>query len=288
MMKQLDRNSFTANMKAGQATRGGFGAEIELTAQGGNPNAVIDVDSPDVVVKVKEEDNAKMIPHVDTEEEFDEFEHLDEEDTQAAKSKKAITYIVFTITRIILFLCFTALAFIPPIFSGFFLLPAWAACLMTFFIFVLAISFDKASKSSRASCCGRLCHCCQAFNEFKLEAYIVIFVSLILTVFAQLFFGESCIVFGKSQYGINGMMFGQEFTYSSAVLRKFTSYPDPCDKYNFCHMYLTLPNTPFNPGNNMVINLFSKFPARQSQYNTYYDAMTKPDVDFKTKEHYKK
>jgi len=107
-------------------------------------------------------------------------------------------------------------------------------------------------------------------------------------VFSQIFFDQSCIVFGKSSYGINGNLFGQEFTYTSSVLRKFTRYPDPCDKNNFCEMYLTLPNTPFAPANNMVVNLFSQFPARQDRYMQLKEKMTSPDINFKERSKIKK
>jgi len=190
MMKNLDRNRIKASLKKGTATREGFAnttavkdGEIELSSN-------VNVDAIDVDVQIQVEADVTVeidVPEVKVEasvntklvKDSESDDSDDEEVVQQKKARKAITYMVFTITRTLLFLAFTCLAFIPPIFSGFYIIPWWAAILATFFIFVLAISFDKSSKSSNKTCCSRLCHCCQAFNEFKLEAYLVIFISLI-------------------------------------------------------------------------------------------------------------
>jgi len=88
-------------------------------------------------------------------------------------------------------------------------------------------------------------------------------------VFAQLLLSDSCIIFGKSHYGINGNIYGQEFTFTTPVIRKFTQYPDICTQNSFCNLYLTIPNLPYTGSTEMVVNLLSLYPDRQKSYEKY-------------------
>jgi hypothetical protein len=157
----------------------------------------------------------------------------------------------------------------------------WAAALMIPVIFILAIMVDKASKSAAAGCCGKFCHCCNSFNEFKLEAYFVIFASFIFTILAIVAFGDSCVIFGVNKYGVQGNVFSQQFTFTTPVLRKFAGFPDPCSKLHFCSMYLTLPNMPYKTSEAVVVNFLSVFTGNQEKYEGLIKDLQNPKLNYK-------
>jgi len=283
--------------KKGQATRAGFGGltraevgEIELTS-GGNLDAGVEVQEESVEEDIDEVEvgvTAEIEIQADIQVEAPLIaaevvpeEEQSPEQMQDTKARNAIQYIFFFITRVLMFFAFAALAFIPPIFSGFGIIPWYLSGIMTFLVFIFAIVCDKASKSSRRGCCNKFCHCWSGFNEVKLESYFIVFVSIILTVLSIVAFDNSCIVFGSSKWGIQGNLFGQKFTYTTPVLRKFAGFPEPCDKYNFCSMYLTMPNLPYKNSNSMVVNLMSVYPSGQDHYLTYKKKLDNPSLGFK-------
>lgn len=294
----IDKTQKKKKAKKGQATRQGFGGltraevgEIELTS-GGNLDAGVDVREESVEddegLEVEVGVTAEIEVQADTQVEVPlisvdvvpEHEQTPEM-VQNNKAKNAVTYIFFLITRVLMFFAFTCLAFIPPIFSGFNLMPWWLSGILTFVIFIFAIICDKASKSSRRGCCNKFCHCWSGFNEVKLEAYFIIFSSVILTILSVVAFDNSCIVFGSTKHGVQGTLFGQKFTYTSPVIRKFTRFEDPCDKYNFCSMYLTLPNMPYKSSTSMVVNLMSVYPSGQTHYEGYKKKLDDLNTKFK-------